>query len=83
VVLLTYVVGLGQFAHSIAGSAEVLSAVVGGTLGVGDYVRWLLAAVAGNVVGGVIIVALINYAQVRARDAQAETEPEPSEQRAA
>lgn len=83
VMLLTYVVGLGHFAHSIAGSAEVLCAVLGGTLGAADYVRWLAAAVAGNVVGGVVIVALINYAQVRARHAQPEDKPEPREQRAA
>jgi formate/nitrite transporter FocA (FNT family) len=69
VVLLTYVVGLGHLAHSIAGSAEVLSAVMGGALGVGDYLRWFAAAVAGNAVGGVVIVALVNYAQVRSAHA--------------
>jgi formate/nitrite transporter FocA (FNT family) len=31
-----------------------------------DYLRWLAAAVLGNAVGGVVIVALLNYGQVMA-----------------
>lgn len=64
VLLVTYVVGVGHFAHSVAGSAEVLSAVVGGSATVADYAAWLTAAVLGNAVGGVVMVALLNYGQV-------------------
>jgi formate-nitrite transporter family protein len=79
VLVLTYVIGLGDLAHSIAGSSEVLAAVVGGQLGAGDYLRWLSAAVAGNIVGGVVIVALINYAQVRSGKQSARDDAPPSE----
>jgi formate/nitrite transporter FocA (FNT family) len=64
--LLTYVVGLGHFAHCIATSGEILSAVVGRAIPPGAYFHWLLPATLGNIVGGVIIVSLLNYGQVAA-----------------
>jgi formate/nitrite transporter FocA (FNT family) len=65
VYLLTFVVGIGRFAHCIAGSGEVLSAVVAGTVPLADYCAWLIAATAGNICGGVLIVSLLNYGQVK------------------
>jgi formate/nitrite transporter FocA (FNT family) len=62
---LIYLIGLGSFPHSIAGSSEALSAVLAGQALVSEYVRWLAVVVAGNVVGGVVIVTLVNYGQVR------------------
>jgi formate-nitrite transporter family protein len=64
IVLLTYVVGVGHFAHSVAGSGEVLAAVLTGALPLSSYGTWLAGAVLGNAVGGVVIVALFNYGQV-------------------
>ena len=64
--LLTFVVGLGGFAHSIATSGEILVGVLAGPVGGVSYLRWLAAAVLGNAVGGVVIVALLNYGQVMA-----------------
>lgn len=61
--ILTYVVGLGRFAHCIATSGEILSAVVGGQLGAAAYFHWLWIAVAGNVCGGVFMVTLLEYGQ--------------------
>jgi formate-nitrite transporter family protein len=63
--LLTFVVGVGHFAHCIAGSAEILSAVVSGSVPLGDYVRWLIPATSGNICGGVLMVSLLNYGQVK------------------
>ena len=74
--LLTYAVGVGHFAHSIAGSAELLSAVLAGDLTVLDYLRWLAAAVLGNAVGGVVIVALLAYGQVRGAPESLDAKPE-------
>jgi formate-nitrite transporter family protein len=74
--LLTYAVGVGHFAHSIAGSAELLSAVLAGDLAPGAYPRWLAAAVLGNVVGGVLIVALFAYGQVRGAPESLDAKPE-------
>jgi formate/nitrite transporter FocA (FNT family) len=62
--LLTFVVGAAHLAHSIAGSAEILAAVLAGKVTVGTYFYWLTAAVLGNAVGGVVMVALLNYGQV-------------------
>jgi formate-nitrite transporter family protein len=64
IVLVTYVVGVGHFAHSVAGSGEVLAAVLTGALPLSSYGTWLAGAVLGNAVGGVVIVALFNYGQV-------------------
>src|SRR5207248_9653754 len=62
--VMTYLVGAAGFAHSIAGAGEVLSAVLDGRIPAGDYGRWLLPATLGNVVGGVVMVSLLNYSQV-------------------
>lgn len=64
ILLVTYLVGVGHFAHSIAGSVEVLAAVLAGDLPVTSYLTWFAGAVLGNAAGGVIIVALFNYGQV-------------------
>ncbi|MFZ0201083.1 MAG: formate/nitrite transporter family protein [Candidatus Sulfotelmatobacter sp.] len=63
--LLTFVVGVGHFAHCIAGSAEILSAVVAGSVPLPDYFRWLAPATGGNICGGVLMVSLLNYGQVK------------------
>jgi formate/nitrite transporter FocA (FNT family) len=64
--MLTFVVGLGAFAHCIATSGEILAAVLHGDVAGGDYTAWLAAAVLGNIVGGVGIVTLLNYGQIAA-----------------
>jgi len=63
---LSFVVGLGAFDHSIASAAEALCTTVNGAAGVGSFVAWLVAVTLGNIVGGVVIVSLLNYGQVRA-----------------
>jgi len=63
--LLTFVVGTAKLSHCIANSGEILSAVVAGALPLSEYLRWLLPATAGNIIGGVVIVSVLNYGQVR------------------
>jgi len=63
--LLTFVVGIGHFAHCIVTSGEILCAVVAGSVPAHTYFSWLLPATLGNLVGGVVIVSLLNYGQVR------------------
>ena len=65
VYLLTFVVGIGHFAHCIAGSGEILSAVIAGSVTAADYFRWLASATCGNICGGILIVSLLNYGQVK------------------
>jgi formate/nitrite transporter FocA (FNT family) len=64
IVLPTYVIALAHLAHSIAGSVDVLYLVSVGAAGWGDYARFLGLALLGNVVGGVVFVALLNHRQV-------------------
>lgn len=70
IALFTYLIGVGQFAHSIAGSTEVLTALFAGKAELGPTLLWHLAAVLGNAVGGVVIVALFNYGQVHRNGSQ-------------
>lgn len=71
--MLTFVVGLGNFAHCIAASGEILAAVLTGQATWAAYGIWLLFAVAGNICGGVGMVTLLEYGQViYGRDAEAE-----------
>ncbi len=63
--VLTFIVGLGHFAHCIATSGEILAAVLSHGVTVGGYFRWLLLATSGNIVGGVVLVTLLEYGQVK------------------
>jgi formate/nitrite transporter FocA (FNT family) len=60
---LTFVVGLGNFAHCIATSGEILTAVLTHQLPWLAYPRWFGPAVAGNICGGVVMVTLLEYGQ--------------------
>jgi formate/nitrite transporter FocA (FNT family) len=70
IIIITYLVGLASFSHIIAGSVEALYLVAVGQL---TFVRYLggflLPVFIGNVIGGVSLVALINYAQVASEPA--------------
>jgi formate/nitrite transporter FocA (FNT family) len=64
IVVITYVVGLGQFSHVIAGSVDTLYLVARGDLTLAGYaMRFLLPALSGNIVGGVSLVAAVAHAQ--------------------
>ena len=81
VLLLTYFVGLGSFAHIIAGSIEVLYVVATGGETWGRYLTHYLTPVfLGNAFGGVSLVALLNYGQVVA---EGDTKKEPSRETSA
>jgi formate/nitrite transporter FocA (FNT family) len=65
IIILTYVIGLCQFPHIIAGSVEAAYAVAAGHAGVGDYlVRFFVPTLLGNVFGGTVLAALLNHAPV-------------------
>jgi formate/nitrite transporter FocA (FNT family) len=74
--MLTFVVGLGNFAHCIAASGEVFAAILTGRAPWVAFPRWFLPAVAGNICGGVGMVTLLEYGQVIVgKDAEAEALP--------
>ncbi len=61
--LMTFVVGIGHFAHCIASSGEILASVLAGQVTAAGFLRWLWAATAGNICGGVLLVTLLEYGQ--------------------
>jgi formate-nitrite transporter family protein len=64
VVLISYLVGVGAFAHVIAGSAECLYVVFAGERPLTDYiVGFLIPSFLGNTIGGVGLVATLAHAQ--------------------
>lgn len=66
IVILTYVIGLGDMSHVIVGSTELFILVIGGELGFGQAIfSGVLPALVGNVLGGTGIFAALAYAQVR------------------
>lgn len=65
IIIMTYLVGLGELSHIIAGSAETFYLVGIGQLSFGTYlVSYMIPTLLGNTVGGVSIAAAINHAQV-------------------
>ncbi len=62
--ILTFVVGVGKFSHCVVTSSEIISAMIAGQVALGTYLQWLMLA-SGNIVGGVVIVSVLNYGQVR------------------
>lgn len=64
--LFTFLVGVGRFGHCIAGSCEILAAVAARSIPPYSYLHWIVPTTLGNVCGGVVIVSLLNYGQVRA-----------------
>ncbi|MDB4915379.1 MAG: hypothetical protein JWM95_3023 [Gemmatimonadetes bacterium] len=69
VIIMTYLVGLGGFAHVIAGSTEVLYAVMRGDIGAGRAVfGYIFPTLIGNVLGGLTMVAALNHAQATSGD---------------
>jgi len=71
--MLTFVVGLGNFAHCIAASGEILTTVLTGSAPWSAYPNWFFFSVTGNICGGVGMVTLLEYGQViYGGDAEAE-----------
>lgn len=64
ILILTYIVGLAELTHIIAGSVEVLFLVMVGAKSWGA-IAWgyLLPTLLGNIIGGVSLTAAVNHAQ--------------------
>lgn len=66
IVLMTYLIALGEFTHVIAGSAEAFYLMWLGAADVQQvFLGFLLPTLAGNVFGGTILFGVLSYAQVR------------------
>jgi formate/nitrite transporter FocA (FNT family) len=65
IIILTYFVALGGLAHIIAGSVDTFYLLSAGKITWADYLgRFFAPTLIGNVIGGVSLVAALNYAQV-------------------
>jgi formate/nitrite transporter FocA (FNT family) len=74
--MLTFIVGLGNFAHCIATSGEILVAILTHHATWGEYPLWFGPAVLGNICGGVGMVTLLEYGQaVYGKQDEKEVEP--------
>jgi formate-nitrite transporter family protein len=63
--VLAFLIPAGGLIHCIAGSSEVLISVFAGEITTSEYLGgFLLPATLGNTIGGVFLVALLNYGQV-------------------
>jgi formate/nitrite transporter FocA (FNT family) len=66
IIAVTWLIGVAGFSHVIAGSVETAFAAMRGAIGWSDYLlQFLVPAVIGNSIGGVVFVALLNHAQVK------------------
>jgi formate/nitrite transporter FocA (FNT family) len=65
ILLMTYLIALGEFTHIVAGSVEAFMLVAGG-----EQTPWSVLSgftvpvLLGNIVGGTALFALISYAQI-------------------
>lgn len=64
--IVTFIIGIAGFHHSIAGSVEILVGYfIDNTISINDVFYFISHALAGNLVGGSIFVALLNYGHIR------------------
>jgi formate/nitrite transporter FocA (FNT family) len=65
IIVMTYIVSLGQLPHVIAGASEVFYQVIADGLPWRSFFTvFLVPTLIGNTLGGVLLVALFNHAQV-------------------
>jgi formate/nitrite transporter FocA (FNT family) len=66
IIAVTWLIGVAHFSHVIAGSLETAFAAMNDAIGWDDYLLgFLIPALIGNSIGGVVFVALLNHAQVK------------------
>ncbi|HEV7384877.1 MAG TPA: formate/nitrite transporter family protein [Phenylobacterium sp.] len=64
ITMMTYLIGVGGFAHSVAGSFEAFMLVVSGQLDLWRIAFISIPVLLGNIVGGTVLFTLISHAQV-------------------
>jgi formate/nitrite transporter FocA (FNT family) len=64
IIILSYLIGIGQLTHIVAGSAEVLYVAFTGASSLGTAVwGYMLPTLIGNIIGGVALVAVLGHVQ--------------------
>jgi hypothetical protein len=66
IILMTWLIALGDTTHIVVGTVEILYLVFNGTLHWSDFFwPFALPTLAGNICGGTFIFALLSHAQIR------------------
>ena len=69
IILITYLIGIGEFPHVIAGAVEVFYAAAAGHVTFGEtIVRYIIPTLFGNIIGGVALVATLGHLQFSAHE---------------
>ncbi|MCI5148375.1 MAG: formate/nitrite transporter family protein [Candidatus Electrothrix sp. MAN1_4] len=64
--IVTFLIGIGGLHHSIAGAVEMFTAFfISDHFSIGQTLRFIGLAITGNLIGGSIFVALLNYGHIR------------------
>jgi len=64
--IVTFLIGVGGLHHSIAGSAEMFTALlICDRFSLSQAVRFICVALIGNLIGGGVFVGVLNYAHIR------------------
>lgn len=78
--LVTSTIGFGPFHHAILGTTEVLGAMFLGTgVTLGQFGRFIVMTTAGNIIGGTVFVAGLNYGHIALVGKEAELDIDSSE----
>ena len=64
IAFVTYAIGIAGFSHIVAGAVEVFYLVVAGARSPLDFFVWGIPTLAGNILGGVALVAALMHGQV-------------------
>lgn len=63
IIVITYIVGIGEFSHIVAGSVDAFYLVATGVKSFGQYFVYMVPILIGNIIGGSSIVAAIAHAE--------------------
>lgn len=64
--IVTFLIGLGGLHHSIAGAVEMFTALfISDQFSLAEAIRFVSLAMVGNLIGGSVFVALLNYGHIR------------------
>ncbi|CCK07877.1 putative transport [Cronobacter sakazakii 696] len=66
IILMTWLIALGNTTHIVVGTVEILYLVFNGTIHWSEFFwPFALPTLAGNIIGGTFIFALLSHAQIR------------------
>lgn len=65
IILMTYIIAIGDFAHIVAGSHEAFLLLLQGIISPQECIGFLVAAATGNIIGGTFLFAVFAYNQVK------------------